>query len=88
MNNIVKMYDERLYVLVCRKSDSNYDLNKIAFFLVRRKEWEYEGKISKHFNLIHTEFKNNTIKLYREQEIVFSTLTYDQKQIYQEYELK
>ncbi|MFR9542214.1 MAG: hypothetical protein SNJ29_13870 [Rikenellaceae bacterium] len=83
MNKIVKMYDERLYVLVCRKTDYSNDVSKIAFFLVKKKEWERE--VHKHFNLIHTECEGNKIKLYKGAEHIFSTLTYDQKHLYQEY---
>ena len=59
------MFDEREFVLVCRKSD--YENNNIGagVFLVFREEWEDTDDNSiKTFDLLLTSVENETVKFF------------------------
>ena len=59
------MFDEREFVLVCRKSD--YENNNIGdgVFLVLRKEWEdTDNNPIKTFDLLLTAVDNRFVKLF------------------------
>ena len=59
------MFDEREFVLVCRKSD--YEKKNVGdgVFLVLREEWEdKDDDPTKTFDLLLTSVKNGTVKLY------------------------
>ena len=57
-------YDKQEFVLVCRKSDFDNDNIGDGYFLVLRDEWENKENSFKNFDLLLTEIKNNTIKLF------------------------
>lgn len=78
------MFDEREFVLVCRKSD--YENNNIGngVFLVLRKEWEDtdDDYSIKTFDLLLTSVENDTIKLFpapNNAVVIVQTLPYPKK---------
>lgn len=62
--NFLIGYDKREFVLVCRKID--FENNNIGdgYFLVLREEWENVDDSIKNFDLLLTDIKDNTIKLF------------------------
>ncbi len=82
------MFDEREFVLVCRKSD--YENNNIGdgVFLVLRKEWEDTNDDSiKTFDLLLTTVDNNIVKLYpapNNSVVIVQRLPYSRKSDYME----
>lgn len=64
-NRHIPIFDEREFVLVCRKSD--YENNNIGddVFLVLREEWEdADDESAKTFDLLLTSVENGTVKLF------------------------
>lgn len=57
-------YEKREFILVCRKRD--FENNNIGdeYFLVLRDEWENVDDSIINFDLLLTNIKNNTIKLF------------------------
>lgn len=82
------MFDERKFVLVCRKSD--YENNNIGdgVFLVLREEWEDTDDDSiKTFDLLLTSVENGTIKLFpapNNAVVIVQELPYSRKNDYME----
>jgi len=84
----VRMFDERKFVLVCRKSD--YENNNIGdgVFLVLREEWEDTDDDSiKTFDLLLTLVENGTVKLFpapNNAMVIVQELPYSRKNDYME----
>lgn len=82
------MFDEREFVLVCRKSD--YENNNIGdgVFLVLRNEWEDTDDYSiKTFDLLLTSVENSIVRLYpapNNAVVIVQTLPYSKKIDYME----
>ena len=85
----VRMFDEKKFVLVCRKSD--YENNNIGdgVFLVFREEWEdtdYNYSI-KTFKLLLTSIENGTVKLFfapNNEVVIVNRIPYSRKIDYME----
>ena len=80
------MFDEREFILVCRKSD--YESGNIGdgVFLVYRNEWEDADDFSlKKFKLLLTSVERGVVKLYLTQDnetVVFQSLPYSRRSEY------
>lgn len=87
-NKYTPMFDEREYVLVCRKSD--YVNNNIGdgVFLVLKEEWEDVDHDSiKTFDLLLTSVENGAVKLFpapNNAVVIVRSLPYSRKIDYME----
>ena len=85
--NYIRMFDEREFVLVCRKSDYENDIIGNGLFLVCREEWEdtTDYYSIKTFNLLLTAVENKTVKLFPDPDdavVVLQTLPYARRDDY------
>lgn len=85
-NMFITKFDEREFIIVCRKSD--YESGNIGdgVFLVYRNEWEDTDDFSmKKFKLLLTSVERGVVKLYLTQDneaVVFQSLHYSRRSEY------
>ncbi|MCM1515968.1 MAG: hypothetical protein NC080_06080 [Paraprevotella sp.] len=84
----VRMFDERKFVLVCRKSDIENNNIGDGVFLVLREEWEDTDDDSiKTFDLLLTSVENGTVKLFpapNNAMVIVQEIPYSRKNDYME----
>ena len=88
MNNLLYLFDEQEFVIVCRKTEEPNNIAEKELFLVSKGEWEdIDNDPTKTFDLLLTSIENNSIKLYpapNNAVIIFKSLPYSEKSNYME----